>query len=105
LKKLNVIILALVLTVTMGLTVYAETGAGNTGGTNTPGTMNGNTTGGTGADLSGNRMPGDTGINNNMYRTTQVDNDSDWEWVGLLGLIGLAGLMGRNRERNRTPQK
>ncbi|EJL31958.1 WGxxGxxG family protein [Brevibacillus sp. BC25] len=89
-KKFNAIILALVLTVTMGLTVYAEAGgtegAGNTGGTNTPGNTTGN-----------------TGINNNTYRTTAVDTDSDWEWIGLLGLAGLFGLRGRNRERN--PQK
>lgn len=88
-KKMNAIILALVLTITMGLTAYAETG--NTGGTNTPGNMTGNTGG-----MNGN---------NNMYRTTAVDNDADWEWIGLLGLVGLAGLMGRNRDRNRSPQK
>ncbi|CAI8939815.1 MYXO-CTERM domain-containing protein [Brevibacillus sp. IT-7CA2] len=102
-KKFNAIILALVLTVTMGLTVYAEAGgtvgAGNTGGTNTPG----NTTGNTGVGVTGNGAPANTGINNNTYRTTAVDTDSDWEWIGLLGLAGLFGLRGRNRERN--PQK
>ena len=103
-KKLNAIILALVLTLPMGLTVNAETGVGNTGGTNTPGNITGNTnTGGTSGP--GNVVPGDTGINNNTYRTTATDNDADWEWIGLFGLLGLAGLMGRNRDRNRAPQK
>ncbi|MBP1934328.1 WGxxGxxG family protein [Ammoniphilus resinae] len=38
--------------------------------------------------------------NNNNYRarTTAVDNDMDWGWLGLLGLVGLAGLRGRNRD-------
>lgn len=88
----------------MGLTVSAETGAGNIGGTNTPGNITGNTTT-RGTGVPGNGVPGDTGINNNMYRTTATDNDTDWEWIGLFGLLGLAGLMGRNRDRNRTPQK
>lgn len=30
--------------------------------------------------------------------TTQTrDTDSDWEWIGLLGLIGLAGLFRRDK--------
>jgi MYXO-CTERM domain-containing protein len=42
--------------------------------------------------------------NNNMgnnYRTNAAtnDNDTDWSWIGLLGLAGLFGLRGRNRER------
>ncbi|MBW5467389.1 hypothetical protein GPJ61_05825 [Brevibacillus formosus] len=102
-KKLNVIMLAFLLTVTMSLTAFAETGgtigAGNTGGTNTQNNMTGNT----GVGVTGNGAPANTGINNNMYRTTAVDADSDWEWIGLLGLAGLLGLRGRNRERN--PQK
>nr|WP_304502616.1 WGxxGxxG family protein [Brevibacillus sp. AF8] len=94
---MRVIMLALMLTVTMSLTAFAETGgtgAGNTGGTNTPNT---------GVGVTGNGAPANTGINNNTYRTTAVDTDSDWEWIGLLGLAGLFGLRGRNRERN--PQK
>lgn len=91
------------LTVTMGLTASAEAGgtigAGNTGGTHTPNNMTGNT----GVGVTGNGAPANTGINNNTYRTTAVDTDSDWEWIGLLGLAGLFGLRGRNRERN--PQK
>ncbi|MBH0333094.1 hypothetical protein B5G50_28455 [Brevibacillus brevis] len=102
-KKLKVIMLALMLTVTMSLTAFAETGgtigAGNTGGTNTPNNMTGNT----GVGVTGNGAPPNTGVNNNTYRTTAVDTDSDWEWIGLLGLAGLFGLRGRNRERN--PQK
>lgn len=102
LKKLNVIMLALILTVTMSLTAFAEAdgtiGAGNTGGTSTPN----NTTGNTGVGVTGNGAPANTHTNN-MYRTTAVDTDSDWEWIGLLGLAGLFGLRGRNREQN--PQK
>jgi MYXO-CTERM domain-containing protein len=33
----------------------------------------------------------------NNYRTTAADNDTDWGWIGLLGLAGLFGLRGRNR--------
>lgn len=88
LKKISAIIMAMVLTLTMGLTVYAETGGtGNTGGTNTPSNVTGNTVG------TGNGVP-------NNYRTTATDN-RNWGWIGLLGLAGLAGL--RNRDRN--PQK
>lgn len=74
----------MILTFTVGLTAYAESGdAGNTGGTSTSGgTVNG--------------VP-------NNYRTTATDNDIDWGWIGLLGLAGLAGLRGRNRDRD--PQK
>lgn len=97
-KKLNAIILALVLTVFMGASAFAETGgAGNTGGTNAGMTGNKGAGAGTGAGVSGT-----TGVNQgytNMYRTTAADNDTDWGWIGLLGLAGLAGLMGRNRNR------
>lgn len=72
-KKLNTIILALVLTVSMGASAFAETGGASNTGAN-------------------------QGYNN-MYRTTAADNDTDWGWIGLLGLAGLAGLMGRNRNR------
>lgn len=95
--------LAFMLTATMSLTAFAETGgtigAGNRGGTDTQNNMTGNT----GVGIRGNGAPANTGINNNTYRTTAVDTDSDWEWIGLLGLVGLAGLRGRNRERD--PQK
>ncbi|WP_409179097.1 WGxxGxxG family protein [Brevibacillus fortis] len=100
---MKAMMLALTLTVTMASTASAEAGgtigAGNTGGTNAQDNMTGNT----GVGVTGNRAPANTGINNNAYRTTAVDTDSDWEWIGLLGLVGLAGLRGRNRERN--PQK
>jgi MYXO-CTERM domain-containing protein len=40
--------------------------------------------------------------NNNMNRDnnpiTTNDNDSNWEWIGLLGLLGLFGLRRRERE-------
>jgi MYXO-CTERM domain-containing protein len=73
LRKMNVIILTMVLTLSIGLIANAETGgAGNTGGQG----------------------------NNNMFRTTAADNGTDWGWLGLLGLAGLAGLAGRNRNRN-----
>ncbi|WP_232700265.1 WGxxGxxG family protein [Brevibacillus daliensis] len=88
-KKISAIIMAMLLTLTMGFTAYAEYGGtGNTGGTS--GNITGNTVG------TGN------GVSNN-YRTTATDNDMDWGWIGLLGLAGLAGLTGRNRDRN--PQK
>ena len=31
------------------------------------------------------------------------DRDTDWSWLGLLGLIGLAGLIPRNRHHDARP--
>jgi MYXO-CTERM domain-containing protein len=76
-RKMNVIVLTMVLTLSIGLIANAETGGS-----------------------------GNTGVNNvnqgknNMFRTTATDNGTDWGWLGLLGLAGLAGLAGRNRNRN-----
>ncbi len=93
LRKINATILAMILTLTMGVTVYAENGGvGQPGGTN--------------AGVNANVGTTNTGVNqgyNNMYRATAAEDDVDWGWLGLLGLAGLAGLMGRNRERD--PQR
>jgi MYXO-CTERM domain-containing protein len=37
----------------------------------------------------------------NNYRTNAAatDNDTDWSWIGLLGLAGLFGLRSRDRQR------
>ncbi|OIB00702.1 hypothetical protein AK95_26420 [Paenibacillus sp. LC231] len=41
-------------------------------------------------------------VNTNGYNTNAVgnDNDTDWGWLGLLGLAGLVGLRRRNPERH-----
>lgn len=40
-------------------------------------------------------------VNTNSYNAnaTRNDNDTDWGWLGLLGLAGLVGLRRRNPER------
>jgi hypothetical protein len=72
--------LALLLTLGMGASLHAQTGTGGTG-----------STGGTGATGYGD--------------TARGDNDTDWGWIGLLGLGGLLGLRRRevpNRDAART---
>ncbi|MDM5337275.1 WGxxGxxG family protein [Fictibacillus enclensis] len=61
-----------------------------------------------GADLNnGNLNYNDTNYNDRGPATRNVstannnDNDTNWEWLGLLGLVGLFGLKRRDREEVR----
>lgn len=39
--------------------------------------------------------------NDREFRTTESDDDdSDWGWVGLLGLAGLIGLRGKSKDHD-----
>jgi hypothetical protein len=79
-RTLKMTSLALLLTLGMSASLHAQTDAGGTGGT-----------GGTGASGYGD--------------TARGDNDTDWGWIGLLGLGGLLGLRRRevpHRDATRT---
>ncbi len=38
-----------------------------------------------------------TRVDRTETRTVERDNDTDWGWIGLLGLLGLAGLLPKKR--------
>jgi MYXO-CTERM domain-containing protein len=75
-KKLSFILCALTLTVMVqGMPVHAEDNNNN---------MNGNN----------NNEP----MTRNMTTAAETNQDTNWEWLGLLGLVGLLGLRRRERE-------
>jgi MYXO-CTERM domain-containing protein len=89
LKKIQIVLMAFMLTTVLGTQVFAENidGYGNVNNTQTHATNY-------------------QGTNTTNYRTTATDGTyrgSNWGWLGLLGLIGLAGLRGRNE--NREPNR
>ncbi|HWO96256.1 MAG TPA: WGxxGxxG family protein [Bacillus sp. (in: firmicutes)] len=48
-----------------------------------------------------NRVYDDNGVTTRNVTTAtgmEDDNDTNWEWIGLLGLVGLLGLRRRERE-------
>jgi MYXO-CTERM domain-containing protein len=48
-----------------------------------------------------------TGAASTPIQTVRGDDDTDWGWIGLLGLLGLAGLLRRRDapERDRNPDR
>jgi hypothetical protein len=81
LKKLQIVLMTLMLTTVLGTQVFAEN---------------------IGVDRNMNNTQTNTtsyqSANTNYYRTTATDGNyrRNWGWLELLGLIGLAGLRGRN---------
>ncbi|MBI4784999.1 MAG: WGxxGxxG-CTERM domain-containing protein [Oscillatoriophycideae cyanobacterium NC_groundwater_1537_Pr4_S-0.65um_50_18] len=57
----------------------------------------------TSSPLPDSTAPGTTiAPDSDVTTTDDIDNETDWGWLGLFGLLGLAGLVRKPQENRRT---